>query len=90
MAKIITAFVHEQISNIQSGKISLSKFVELLNEKANEYECTEEQAKINVKTMLRQCNHIRDGEFIRIKDSELIDWFKLGNQRKDFTPYDTM
>jgi hypothetical protein len=36
MAKIITAFVHEQLARVQKEEISFSRFVELLNEKANE------------------------------------------------------
>lgn len=91
MAKIITAFVHEQLARLQKEEISFSRFVELLNEKANEAEeSTKEQAKINVKAMLRQCNFFRDGEWIKVKDAELVEWFKGGHHRKDFNLYDTI
>ena len=38
MAKIITAFVAENLNKVHSGKISFSRFIEMLNEKAKELE----------------------------------------------------
>ncbi len=36
MSKIIIEFVDEHLRSVQNGEISFSRFVELLNEKANE------------------------------------------------------
>lgn len=51
----------------------------------------EKQAEVNIKVMFRQCGIGYDKKGNPIYDQQqLVEWFELGNNKKDFKPYDTL